>query len=408
MRRFVSWLVLLPVFGSFTAVSAYLVGLRAAAGSHLPAYSVYSQAADGLGQTATWLRRLGWEPVPLTRPVQHADLRQARGCLLVVAEPESTQAGVAGDTTDLSDGDVRGLLDWVGQGNTLLFCSRTMTSLHRALNLVLTNAVAVGPEYETDVDLAEAGGYTDEIDSLIVEGQDVLTGGPALPLWWVGGEAGAVLVRRGQGRVLVVADPSLLTPRGLHRADTVRFLYNVVHRHAGDGRVYFDEYHHGVRAGGGFWGYLRLHDQQASVLLVLVAAGMAAWSVAVRLGRPVLSPTFTPLAGAGERTLGADAVDYASAVARIYRRAGLASLLGKTFARDFLDSLRRQLHLGRTALPAEILAAWRLRYGPAGAERLEPLLRGLAALRRPALTNRQLLTWTRALDQFQSEVARAR
>src|SRR5439155_750646 len=79
-----------------------------------------------------------------------------------------------------------------------------------------------------------------------------VAGRGAVPLWWLGGQPAAVLVRHGRGRVLVVPDPSLLTHRGLLREDNVIFLYNVAALDAEDGRVYFDEYHHGIRSGGGY------------------------------------------------------------------------------------------------------------------------------------------------------------
>jgi hypothetical protein len=66
--------------------------------------------------------------------------------------------------------------------------------------------------------------------------------------------------------------------------------------------------------------------------------------------------------------------------------------------------LTRHLHLRRTALPAEVLAAWRHRHsGPTG-DRLEALLRGVADLRRGDVSESRLLDWTRAFDQFLKEM----
>jgi hypothetical protein len=235
-----------------------------------------------------------------------------------------------------------------------------------------------------------------------------------LPLWYVGDHPGAVMMRHGRGRVLVVADPSLVAAAGLQRqdsdgtlSDNVIFLYNVAALYAEDGQVYFDEYHHGLRTGGGFWGYLRYRDQQWTVLLVVLCVAVAVWGVAVRLGPAV------PTAHAGR----ADAVDYASAVARIYEiyeRAGVQGLLARALIRGFLGALTRHLHLRRNALPAEILAAWQQRYPeggpvvktvlPGSGQQLQQLLRGVGELRRGQSTPRQLLHWAQAFDHFQAKL----
>src|SRR5438128_1957574 len=122
----------------------------------------------------------------------------------------------------------------------------------------------------TEVVLGDAVGYTEGVTKLLVEGRDAVRSHAGLPLWWVGDEPGALLLKQGQGRVLVVADPSLLTLRGLRRADNARFLVNTAALHAQDGRVYFDEYHHGLRSGGGLLGYLHEHHR-VWILLPLLA-----------------------------------------------------------------------------------------------------------------------------------------
>ena len=78
--------------------------------------------------------------------------------------------------------------------------------------------------------------------------------------------------------------------------------------------------------------------------------------------------------------------------------------------RDFTGGLTRHLRLRRTALPAEILAAWKRRHAadPSQAGRLEALLRVVTELRRRPASERQLLLHARALDAFRLEVPRVR
>jgi hypothetical protein len=370
---------LVLVLAGFLLVVWRLLDLRFQAGKGLPPYSLYSEQDDGLAEAAHVLRKLGWEPVPLTRP---AVVGLQQGLLLCVG-PETDEFGAA---------DVRVLLHWVEAGNTLLFASTHQTALHQALDLHLVRPRAL-EEDPLDVDPEAFSPYTDGIARLTIDFRATVQGPASLPLWYVGDRPGAVVLRRGEGHILVLADPGLLTNHGLRQGDNVLLLSNIARLHGRDGQVYFDEYHHGLRSSGGFWGYLGYHREQLTLVPIAVVLGAGLWRALVRLGPAVPRPAETR----------ADAVDYASALGRLYEQTGSRRLLGRALARGFLATLTRVLRLRRNALPAEVLAAWRQK--DAGQlERLQRLLRGLAELRKPDLTDRQLLAWTRAFDQFQREV----
>ncbi|MHB1423591.1 MAG: DUF4350 domain-containing protein [Gemmataceae bacterium] len=394
MTRFACWLLTGLLLGVFGVVTASLLRERRLAGRDMPAYSVYSEASDGLGEAAHVLRHLGWTPVAVARPIQD---RHHRG-LLIVAEPPS---GRLFGADALSESDAQALLSWVERGNTLLLLSRKNTPLHHALNVTVFPSDKHEEEIFHPVDLGAAGGYTEGIANLSVGSRATLrASGDALPLWWLGDQPGAVLLRRKRGHVLIVADARLLTREGLVRSDgeprddNVVFLANVAAMAARDGKVYFDEYHHGLRSGGGFWGYLEYHGERATPLLVLLVLLVAGWTWAVRLGPPVPLP----------KSASADAVDYASALARLYQKTGTRRLLARTLVRSLLGELTRHLRLRRNALPAEILAAWRL-YDPGPSmTRLQTLLRGVGELRRGEVSERQLLAWAQAFGQFTREM----
>jgi hypothetical protein len=362
----------------------------------MPAYSVYSEEHNGLAEAYRRVRQFGWQPVALTRPAQYAGVQG----LLILVEPGQTTA-LPGVATDVTDADARGLVQWVERGNMLLLCSRRPTAVHAALHVDVFGGSGADAGMVTAAEVEDVGGYTDDVDRVAVEGEATLRAPGALPLWYVSREPGAVLFRRGRGRVLVVADPSLLTARGLRRQDNAVFLYNVCRMAAKGDRVYFDEYDHGLGAGPNFWSYLRYHGQQWIALPIVLVVGMGVWAVGVRLGRPVPRPA----------PVRADAVDYASAIARIYHQAGVHRLLGRTTVRDFMGDLARHLRLRPTALPADVLAAWKRRH-PAGpgyeeTSRLQELLRGVVVLRRGQFSEHELLRWARAFDEFQAEVLRA-
>jgi hypothetical protein len=387
MTRSLAWLLVLLLFGAFAGAAAHALRQRADAGKGMPPYSLYSRESDGLSDAADVLRRGGWEPVAVTRPIAATPYRG----LLILVEP-------AGADDPLSEGDARTLLRWVEAGNTLLYCGRHRSALHTALGVPLIADSSATGDDPRPAEVGEAGLYTDGVDDISVEGKYHLDARHGLPLWWVEDEPGAVLLKRGRGRVLLAADSSVLTNRGLGRADNEVFLVRVAERDADGGRVYFDEYHHGIHSGTNVWGYLAYHRAQWVLLPIVLLAAVAAWSVAVRLGPAVAVP----------EDARADAVDYASAVARIYQRAGARRLPARALARGFTAALTRHLHLRRNALPAEILRAWQRQHPGESATRLQELLRGVTALRRGEVSERQLLVWSQAFDKFHAEMTRAR
>jgi hypothetical protein len=384
MSRLGVWLLLLLLLGVFGAAAFVVLRERAESGRDMPAYSVYSEADDGLGLAARVLRKDGWTPVALTRPVRPG----THPGLLVVAGP--AEGG-------LTEGDARRLLGWVEEGNVLLLLTDRNTALHRLLGVTVSEGP--GGEGFSAVDLEGDDEYTEQVDHLSVTTEATLSvPRGATPLWWIRRvrQPGALLLKRGKGRVLLVADPGLLTRRGLVRADgeprddNVMVLVNAARQHAREGKVFFDEYHHGLRSATGFWGYLAYHGQRWTLLPIALVVAVALWRGAVRLGPAV--PTLPPVR--------ADAIDYAAGLARLYQRAGARRLLARTLVRDFLGALTRHLHLRRTALPALILAAWRQQDVGPSAQRLGELMRGVSELRKGEVSDRQLLHWARAFDQF--------
>jgi hypothetical protein len=396
MHRFRNWLVVLLLLGLFVAGFGIAFRDRLQAGKGMPEYSSYSREDNGLGVAAGLLSDLGFQPLATTRPPQ---VFRQRGVLFVV---EPRQMTLFGQFPGLSEADSKSLLDWVNEGNTLVLCMGTMSPLHTALGVTIQPGAQKHVAWPT----ADVGGYTEptgaapmlpRVDNVVLERESTVRAANGVPLWWVGERPGAMLVPHGRGRVLVLPDPSLFTHRSLKQKDNgnVLLLYNIARMDGVGGRVYFDEYHHGIRSGGGYWDYLRARDLHWIGLQLLAMAGLCLWAAGVRLGPALRMP----------RPPRADAVDYASAVARIYQRAGLKAQMAAHLSRDFFASLTRLLHLQRTAEPAEIIKTWKQRRGDESARELAYLVNGAEGLRTSAAPERQpsrreLLHWARSFDEF--------
>ncbi len=326
MSRPLTWLLVVLLFGVFAGAVAYVLRERADAGKGMPSYSIYSHGARrGAAEAAYVLQQAGWAPVAVTRPIQYT---KARG-LLILVQPQEDETPDAEDLTGgVSDEDATAMLAWVARGNTLLVLSKKANGIHHVLDETPTEDATTEAqkfvEVKLDPELDPSFGYLRDIHALSVGSRSTLPPrAGALPLWSVDGRPGAMVLRHGQGRVILVADPSLATYNGLWdattspptlRDDNVLFLVNAAAMNAEDGKVYFDEYHHGFQSGGGFWGYLRYHGEHLLLLPLFLAVGAGLWLWAVRLGPATPTP----------RTSETDAVDYASALARLYRQAGRA------------------------------------------------------------------------------------
>lgn len=365
----------------------------------MPPYSVFSEGRTGMATAGSVLSRLGFEPVALTRPIQNT---RFRGLLLVI-EPQGT-AGFMNAAKVFGEYDSQGLLRWVREGNTLVLATGVETELHTILE-VSVDAQEDDEDKENRFlgEAMEIGGYTEPVEGgntmpirdVVVETKTSLRGGKAIPLWLVGGKPGALLVPHGKGRVIFIADPSIWTHQGLVEHDNVLLLYNLAVLDGVQGRVYFDEYHHGIRSASSYLDYFRYHGVQWILLQLVLIGTLAVWGLAVRLG-PALPLGAKPHA---------DAVDYASAVARIHERAGLLRQMGRHLARDFRNGITRLLHLRKNAGNEEILAIWRKRRGPQSGSELSELIQVAEEMKldsTPGMpkNKRELLHWSKEFDRF--------
>ena len=152
------------------------------------------------------------------------------------------------------------------------------------------------------------------------------------------GDILGVTVAVGQGRVVALADPLALCNGYLGQADNGRLAADLLALTPVGGGVLFDEYHHGVVAGG---------SSQAAWASTAWGAALV-WAVVILVvGLAVRGRAFgprLPLARGGDRS----SAEYATAVGGLLRRAG-----ARAVTLDTLDAATRRLCGERLGLGGE-------------------------------------------------------
>ncbi len=152
----------------------------------------------------------------------------------------------------------------------------------------------------------------------------------------------------GSGSIIMIADPYIVSNGGIGLADNVQFAVNV----AGDGRVVFDEYHHGFGSEQNrFIEYFAGTPALAILLQVVGLGALVLFSRSRRFARPVPEPESDRLSK----------LEYVSAMAELQRRTRAYDLAMENIFTDFRRRVTR--HFGvdnrqtsRTRL-AELIAA---------------------------------------------------
>ena len=119
----------------------------------------------------------------------------------------------------------------------------------------------------------------------------------------------AAAFSRGQGTIIVVAEPMLLMNASLANADNSLFAFDILARNRS--RVVFDEFYHGLSVRGNPLWLLTKPHYAAFVIAVLVLCGLEIWRRAIVLGPPLESAPPT------RRTI----VEYISAMAPFLNKA---------------------------------------------------------------------------------------
>ena len=289
--------------------------------SQMPHVEYTSYSAEERGTKALYLllEELGYEPERL-RASYHLGMR-SEGLAVVMVPNEPV------DETDTEQ-----LLEWVRQGNTLLFVpGRRRTPLLNSLKLRLRQRLP----REKSIAPFQATHLTDGIQELSVQsGNRIRTARQDVVVRHFRDKAGVVVLSllEGEGTVIVLSDPYLMTNAGLSEGDNLNLLVNILLTYAEDTKtVYIDEYHHGFERKPTVLHLLKGTSFGWALVQVALAVILLMYSRARRFGRP--KPVF--------REAHRSSMEYVTSLAGIYRTAQAADIALWNLYEQRLRSVRR-------------------------------------------------------------------
>lgn len=297
----------------------------------------------------------------------------------VDADPLAGPLALLAPTQSPSPAEVAALIDWIERGGELIYVATPPDPVLEALGLEL-EWIAASPErpFAAGVEARPVPHrWTEETDRVagfrwaFAELSAVAGEGGVTPLLRTEDEeVVALALRRGAGRVVAWSDPRPLSNQELRTSGAaLPFARAAAELTGREGTLYFDEYHHGYRAGGSpvqaLLGFLRhTGPGRAALQLLVVAAGLL-----LLLGRRFGSPHPPPPARRRsplehvEALAGAYHQAGARTTARRLLVAGLARRLGRAAPpagreAEFLERLDSRAAAGRESA-RELLAEWR-------------------------------------------------
>jgi hypothetical protein len=185
----------------------------------------------------------------------------------------------------------------------------------------------------------------------------------AFPLYAKAGHAVVQEFTVGQGSIVVLTDPFVLSNRGIEEGQNLEFVTELVRvRLRPGGKVLIDDLHGGGADGRGLLAYARRRGLGPALVVLALGVGLAFIRFAARTG-PVL-----PLA---EELAAPAAVEHVRALGRLYARGGHGAHAVAVVSRR----LRRILtaRSGVAWEPAAMAAHLRREFGPAAATEFEDL-----------------------------------
>jgi hypothetical protein len=317
-------------------------------------YTSYSAGKQGAKALYLLLKKLDYKPKRLRMP-HLTDMRT--GGLAIILAP---------DNPPISEADAGKILDWLRQGNMLLFVpGERGDQLAKSLRVKLSQRQSPG----TSISPFALTNLTAGIRRLTVRSGDRIVAEREDAVRHFGDSAGGVIIsfREGNGTVIVASDPYLMTNVGLPESDNLKLLVNILLLHTNNAKtVYFDEYNHGFVGRPSVLHLLWDTPLGWALLQVAAAVALLMFSRGRRFGRP------KPVLSQEHRS----SVEYVTSLAGIYQAAQATDMA--------LSSLYERL-LRSTKTSAELVEECkrRMREGEISERELIDLARRMESARHP-------------------------
>ena len=335
------------------------------------------------------------------------DVRRHHASLRTVP-PEAGTLCVLSTPVPLGQDEIRGVVNWVDSGGTLVLSlgGGTLSPIAAITNrgapgAALAEALEVRvekvPVSERD-QRVRPGLAPGRVDRVRFNGGRALDGPfTALPTYepLVSGPYGDLvgMARRGRGRVIVFADDTALTNRLLRAPYDAQMMVYLL-AHAGrPGPILFDERHQGYGAERESMARLAGALSETGLGLVLLQAGLAAAAMLLFAGRRFGAPLPPP------RARRRAATEAAAALGRAYHAAGAAALAAETLAAGARRRAAARLGIPPTLPPEEFVQRLRLARAPGAAELAAALERAAGVARAGRGADRELAEAARAVEK---------
>lgn len=343
--------ILLVVFGALI----WIVGLEGVAETPESVGSSLNAGKRGTLALYKWLEKAGFR----VERVQGGEQFPPENGTLVMVNPNN----------EFPEGQAGAVRRWVEDGNTLILAvggrrGDLSTDLGgeqpmlRALGIDLdfsagyTDTVPVAqPLFDNPavdrVKLAGVWGLALPVSDTIVLASSRDGEGNRVPL--------AAMIRVGTGRVFVMSSEYAVSNEGIGEESNGAFVYNLV-RMGGNGRVVFDEAHHGASVGGNIMALLTGNAWGWALIYGVALGGVYLLWSARRLGPPL------PVAMPDRRR---PTADYVRSVAALFRRARKPGYAAERYLQFFKRTLSRHAELDPYLTDARFVQslAERGRYG---------------------------------------------
>ena len=282
-------------------------------------YTSFSTESQGTKAIYLLLEKLGYKPKRLRMP--HFTELRAAGLAIILAP----------DRHPIDNTDAKRVLEWLRQGNKLLFVPvKRSEQLAKSLEVELHQKQSL----EASITPLALTNLTVGINRLVVRsGNRILTKRTDAVHHFGDKEGGvAISLREGAGTAIILSDPYLMTNAGLPKGDNLALLVNILLSYAADTKtVYFDEYHHGFERRPTLLYLLRASTLGWALLQVSAAVALLMYSRGRRFSRP--KPPRTR--GETHRS----SVEYVASLAGIYQTVQASNMALSNIYESLLHSM---------------------------------------------------------------------